>query len=590
LDAEDFGLLSPQLEERNHETIFRSVTMRNAKNFLAWALLATWLPNLCPPTVKAQTLGWVSTATKAVGPQLLNATPQGLLAPSTAMHIAVGLKLRNQSALVQYVNAVSDPANSQFGNWLTTDQFVASYGPTAAQVASVENYLTAAGFTNVQAEPNNLFVTADGTPVQVQSAFNTLIGSFAQNGATVYANLSDAQVPSSLGGIVASVLGLNNAGKMSPPTHVQPAASASVPAVHFYTPRNFWTAYDVGATPTGNATTIAIFAEGDLTQVIKDLRVAESVNQLAQVPVQIVQVGIASTDTSGQDEWDLDTQMSSGMAGTVHKLVIYDTTSLSDSDVALMFNKFAHQNIAKAGSASFGLCEEFAFLDGSMLADDQVFLEAAAQGQTVFASTGDNGSACPVGAGANGVPLSGAAGTVLYPASSPYVVGVGGTTLFTNSDFTYNREIGWDAGGGGTSAFESSPFWQAAVSPTSAAGKGVPDVSMDADIVSGALTYIGCTPNEDPNNCQFIVGGTSLASPLTLGVWARLLTSHGNKLGFASPLFYKHATPLPSVSSGPGFHDIVGGCNGLFCAIPGYDYVTGLGTFDVAQMNGAIGH
>jgi subtilase family serine protease len=113
---------------------------------------------------------------------------------------------------------------------------------------------------------------------------------------------------------------------------------------------------------------------------------------------------------------------------------------------------------------------------------------------------------------------------------------------------------------------------------------------MDADLASGALTYIGCQPGQDPNNCQFIVGGTSLSSPLALGVWARLQTSHNNKLGFASPAFYKHATPLPSVSSGPGFHDIVGGCNGLFCAIPGYDYVTGLGTFDVAQMSGVIGH
>jgi hypothetical protein len=86
-----------------------------------------------------------------------------------------------------------------------------------------------------------------------------------------------------------------------------------------------------------------------------------------------------------------------------------------------------------------------------------------------------------------------------------------------------------------------------------------------------------------------IFGLLSAQLPLTLGVWARLLTSHSNKLGFASPLFYKHATPLPNVSSSRGFHDLVGGCNGLFCAIPGYDYVTGLGTFDVAEMNGAIG-
>jgi pseudomonalisin len=146
----------------------------------------------------------------------------------------------------------------------------------------------------------------------------------------------------------------------------------------------------------------------------------------------------------------------------------------------------------------------------------------------------------------------------LYPASSPYVVAVGGTTLFTNINFTYDTEVGWVADGGGTSAFEISPFWQSPVSLASAVGKGVPDVAMDADLASGALTYIGCQPAQDPNACQFIVGGTSLSSPLALGVWARLQSSHGNTLGFAAPAFYRNATPLPSVSSGPGFHDIVG--------------------------------
>jgi len=562
--------------------------MRYTRCCFAWAPITLCFALFLAPLARAQSITWVSTATRAVGPLLVNATPIGLLDSSTPIHIAVGLSLRNQNALVQYVRAANDPSSPLFGNWLTVGQFVAGYGPTSSQVQAVVSYLTANGFANIQAEPNNLFVTAAGTPVQVQRAFNTGIGTFQQNGKTVYANLSDAQVPSSLGGLVVSVLGLTNAGKMSPPIHVEPAASAGVPAVHFYTPNNFWTAYAVGTTSTGGATTVAIFAEGDLTQVIKDLRVAETVNQLPQVPVQIVQVGLPSPDTAGQGEWDLDTQMSTGMAGNVQNLLIYDTTSLTDSDVALMFNKFAQQNLARAGSASFGLCEAFAFLDGSMLADDQVFLEAAAQGQTVFASTGDNGSACPIVGATNGVPLSGAAGTVLYPASSPYVVGVGGTTLFTNSDFTYNNEIGWDAGGGGTSAFEYSPYWQSPVSPTSAVGKGVPDISMDADLVSGALTYIGCQPNQNPNTCQFIVGGTSLSSPLALGVWARLQSSHGNRLGFASPALYRNAKPLPNFTSGPGFHDVIGGCNGLFCAVPGYDYVTGLGTFDISAMNSAL--
>lgn len=447
----------------------------------------------CALSLPSNAQTWVSTATQGLGSLLVNATPAGLLPASTPLHVAVALQINNKHSLIQYVNAINDPGNALYGSSLTISQFLATYAPTTAQVQAVTSYLSANGLSNIQVEPNNLFVTADGSAAQVSAAFNTSIGQFLQNGSTVYANLSDAQVPSSLGSTVVAVLGLNNAGRMAPPTQKQ---AVTPPAVHFYAPQGLWTAYDVGSTATGSQTAIAIFAEGDLTQVLKDLRVAEQANGLSQVPVQVIQVGLASTDTAGQDEWDLDTQMSTGMAATVARLFIYDTTSLSDSDVALMFNKFAHQNIARAGSASFGLCETFAFLDGSMLADDQVFLEAAAQGQTVFASTGDNGSACPVVGATNGVPLSGAAGMVLYPASSPYVVGVGGTTLTTDASYNYIAEVGWDAGGGGISAWEGSPFWQQPVLPTTAAGKAVPDVSMDADLVSGALVYIGCQPGQ----------------------------------------------------------------------------------------------
>src|SRR3981189_2904378 len=280
--------------------------MRYTRCCFALAPISLCFALFLAPLARAQSSAWVSTATRAVGPLLVNATPIGVLDNSTPIHIAVGLSLRNQNTLVQYVRAANDPSSPLFGNWLTVDQFVAGYGPTSSQVQAVVSYLTANGFANIQAEPNNLFVTADGTPVQVQRAFNTGIGTFQQNGNTVYANLSDAQAPSSLGGLVGSVLGLTNAGKMSPPIHVQPAASAGLPAVHFYTPNNFWTAYDVGTTSTGGKTTVAIFAEGDLTQVIKDLRVAETVNQLPQVPVQIVQVGLPSPDTAGQANGRLD--------------------------------------------------------------------------------------------------------------------------------------------------------------------------------------------------------------------------------------------------------------------------------------------
>ena len=81
---------------------------------------------------RAQSNSWVSTASRAVGPFLVNAIPEGPLTPSAPLHIAVGLKLRNQAALVQYAKAVNDPSNALFGNWLTdaTDSSAPSPGTT----------------------------------------------------------------------------------------------------------------------------------------------------------------------------------------------------------------------------------------------------------------------------------------------------------------------------------------------------------------------------------------------------------------------------------------------------------------------------
>lgn len=534
------------------------------------ALLASPLTLLMTsPAAFASTTTWSATATQAFN--LTNATDLGALPASTPIQIVVGLKLQNQQGLNTYIQDISTPGNADFGQSLTPAEFTATYGPTSDQVTAVTNYLTSQGFTNISVSSNNLLITADGTAAQAEAAFNTTLDQFSQDGQTVYANTTAAEVPTSLSGTVAAVLGLNNAARMTPPI-VKPtgtAVSTSLPNYPAsYNPQGFWKAYNVGNTPTASGTSIAIMAEGDLTQVIKDLRIEEAANNLPQVPVTVVPVGIASNDTSGADEWDLDTQYSTGMAGTVSHLYVYDTTSLTDSDIAREFNAFASQDVAKAGSASFGECEFDPYLDGSMLVDDEIFAEAAAQGQTTFASAGDTGGFCAV-TPTNGVPAG--VPDVNYPASSPYVVAVGGTTLITNSDGSYDEELAWTGGGGGTSYFEAAPYWQTGIVPaTTEEGKGLPDIAMDADPNSGANVYVDGTPE--------VVGGTSLSSPLSLGVWARLESAHGNQLGFAAPLLY-------GVYGSDGFHDIVLGDSGPYPATPGWDFATGLGTFDVSNMN-----
>lgn len=528
---------------------------------------------------------WVSTATQGLSvSQLVSAADLGELPVSQPLTVRLALAPQNKTALVNFVKAVSTPGSPSYGAYLTPAEFASTYGATSAQVSAVVSYLQSAGFSNIVVEPNNLLVSADGNAAQVEAAFNTKLENISQQGVQGYINLTAAQVPASLGNIVTAVLGLNTVGQMRSMlrTRAQATPNTSLPQYDVaYTPKQFQQIYSASSTSAASSTSIAIITEGDMTGVIQDLRTAEAAFGLPQVAVKVVQVGLASTDTSGSDEWDMDTQYSTGIAGNVKKLYLYTTTSLSDSDLALDISRWATDDLAKAASASLGECEVFPYLDGSMLADDVVFLEAAAQGQTFFASSGDTGSFCPVGVGTNGVPAG--APFVDYPASSPYVVGVGGTTLLTNADGSYDEEVAWYAGGGGLSQFESAPAWQQAamVLLSETADRGVPDIALDADPYSGATVYVDGSPEA--------VGGTSLSSPLALGIWARTLQAKP-KAGFASTAMYSlyDGSGVTGTYPDGGFHDIILGANGLYTALPGYDLTTGLGSPIVNQFIAAI--
>jgi pseudomonalisin len=541
--------------------------------------------------------GWAVTATR--GATLPNATDNGPLAPTTPLTVRVGLNLHNEDGLRAAIAGHQRMSQSQFN---------AQYGPTASEVQSVVSYLRAQGFTNVTTSTQ--LVSADGTAAQAAKAFNTTLESFSLGGANVYVNTQPAFVPASLGGIVSGVLGLNNAAKMAATPHASRHDASCLitalptgqcaPAFNAADVRTF---YDVGSTPDGSATTIAVIAEGDVSEVITDLRMAESIQGLPAVPVNVVKVGLPSGDTAGVAEWDLDTQSSTGMAGNVQSLTIYATTSMTDSDIANAYSHWVGDDSARLGNSSFGECEFWAWLDGAMKVDDHLFMQAAAQGQTMFASTGDTGSSCAAAA-TNGVPGSGPP-FVEYPAASPYVVGVGGTTVVANaSDASYVGEAAWNAGGGGLSQFENATTWQGTSVPT-AGGlaatnlRALPDIAMAADAFSGAyFVYGGNVPGVGDCSTGCAIGGTSEASPLAMGAYARLQSAHANSLGFAAPVLYANyfrnqnntttVTGPPPTQALGGFHDVITGGNGLYTALPGYDYTTGVGTIDVGVMNGQL--
>jgi subtilase family serine protease len=104
---------------------------------------------------------------------------------------------------------------------------------------------------------------------------------------------------------------------------------------------------------------------------------------------------------------------------------------------------------------------------------------------------------------------------------------------------------------------------------------------------AGGAEVAICAANIIVSGTATLIGGTSLSSPLAMGSWARIETSHNNKLGFAAPLIYQLANGGPTASS-PDFNDVTIGANGLFTALPGYDYVTGLGSWDIYEINKVI--
>lgn len=560
--------------------------------------------------------GWANTATQPFA--FKSATDLGALDPAKTLTVRLGLQLHNVDQLKAAVRSHTK---------LSPSQIKATYGPTAAEVAQVTSYLQKQGLSDVTVEPNNLIVSATGSAANVSKAFNTTLHGFSLDGATVFANTTAAYVPSALDGIVVAVLGLNNiqgyhfpnktAGVLSPPATTgsapqpeSPCALSSAVIVGFSTPKpeptpqayttgclrantpsDYWRAYDVNTTPDAAGVNIAIMAEGNVAPAIADFRTNEQGDGLPQVPVVVKQVGIASPDTAGAGEWTLDMIASTGMAGNVNTLYLYATTSMTDSDIAVEYNHWVTDDLAPIGNSSFGICEVFPYVDGSMLVDDMILLEGAAQGQTMFASTGDNGGNCSVGV-PNGVPAG--APLVEYPSASAYAVAVGGTTLVSQVDGTYQGEAAWYAGGGGISQFEYSPYWEQGVQPISStpAGftfRGSPDIAMDGDLQTGMKIYEG--------GRWTVTGGTSLSSPLMAGVWARMLQSHPG-LGYAPPLLYhafaisnpgtKYAGPPVTIQVGP-FHDVINGSNGPYAALPNWDNSTGLGSVDVDALNAAIG-
>ncbi|BCL78432.1 kumamolisin [Ktedonobacteria bacterium brp13] len=298
--------------------------------------------------------------------------------------------------------------------------------------------------------------------------------------------------------------------------------------------------------------------------------VAVSVDQVQNIP---------GGDPHGADgEVELDIEIAGSCAPGANIAVYFAPNT--DRGFVDAINQAIHDQVNKPNiiSISWG-APDVDWTAQSKSAMDQAFQAAGLLGVTICCAAGDQGASDGVNDGTVHVD---------YPASSPYVLACGGTSLNASvGQHKITSEMVWNDGpgsatGGGVSADYPVPQWQMSIQPTSVAtgntGRGVPDVSGDADPRTGYQVFIDGTSE--------LIGGTSAVAPLWAALIARFNQALHSSIGFINPLLYQNYTQIMQAS---GLYDITQGNNntgngGGYSARQGWDACTGLGSPSGTQL------
>ncbi len=551
----------------------------------------------------------------------------GPLPSATPLSVTVALAPRDPAALEAFAQAVATPGSAVYHQYLTPAEFATRFAPTSASIDAVESSLRAHGLDPGPVSANGLSIPVTASAGQLSSAFSVSFNRLALPGRrAAISSTAPPLLDSSVAGLVQSVVGLSNVSAPQPllqqadATASQPdalrhvvtggpqpctAASLAGPANTSYTADQIASAYGFpglyGQSDTGQGQTIAIFELEPYDP--SDVATYQSCYG-THVPIANVAVDGGAGSGPGSGEAAFDIEQAVGLAPGASLLVYEGPNSSSGAPGAGPYdtwNAIVSQDRAQVVTGSWGRCEA---LDGSSdaRAESTLFQEAAAQGQTIVAASGDNGSEdcdSPLLSG-SGLPNTSLA--VDDPASQPFVTGVGGTTVSAlgprPSESVWNNGASFltgatgiqpGASGGGSSSLWAMPTYQSGAAAFLHVGQSqsreVPDVSADADPLTGYVIYWNGSGREpgQPVGWQGI-GGTSGGAPLWASLFALINASSacgGDRVGFANPALYNAASSAYSSD----FNDVLAGNNdftgtngGHYAAGAGFDMATGLGT------------
>jgi subtilase family serine protease len=496
-----------------------------------------------------------------VVPAVVGRTATGTLASSQQVSLTLGLAPSDQAGLAAFIDSVSDPTSPLYKHYLTVQQFAASYGASASAIGAVTSYLQSEGLTVGTVYANHLAMDVTGTAAGVENAFGVTLNTYhdAATKRDFYANPTNPTLPASIAADVVSVAGLSSYGlRQHYSVAHKVSASAAARATADITPTEARGAYNltspISSGYNGSGKTVGLVEFSAYTA--SNPAEYNSYFGLGATAASVVSVDGGTTDKSGDVEAELDIEVEYALAPKA-AVKVYEAPNSDAGEVALYAALVS--NDVSVISSSWGIYES-GESSADMSSDNTDFEEAAAQGQSVYSASGDSG------ADDNGSSLS-----VDFPASSPYVTGVGGTTLTVTSANAWSSETAWSGSGGGYSSDFATPSFQTSVNSTGK--RAVPDVAADADPNSGWLIYT-------EGNWE-VVGGTSAAAPnwaaFTLDYDTAAADLGGSVFGYANPFIYSAAESSRYSSL---FHDVTSGSNGQYSAGTGYDEVTGWGSYN----------
>ncbi len=512
--------------------------------------------------------------------EMPGARKMGPADPSERIKVTVVLRRGSQPSAFPSMDRLGATAPKDREH-LSREAFASTHGASAVDIAKIRAFAARYGLQVTSENSARRSVFLAGTVEAFSKAFSVQLSRYQHAQRTYRCRTGTLQIPAELDGIIEGVFGLDN--RPQAQTHFRrrkdPAGGVRAhAAATSYTPLDVAQAYNFPPGTDGTGQCVAILELGggynpaDLAKYFQGLKISQP--KITAIPVD----GGSNSPTGDADGPDGEVELDIEVVGAIApaaQLAVYFAPNTDQGFLdALTTAVHDATNRPAIISISWG-GPESSWTQQAMNSFSSACQDAATMGVTVLAASGDNGS---TDGSTDNTP------TVDFPSSSPYVIGCGGTRL-SLSGVKITAEVTWNelassegATGGGVSGFFAIPTYQQQAgvpkSPSGFVGRGVPDVSGDADPETGYNVIV--------DGSATVIGGTSAVAPLWAGLLARINQSLGKNVGYVNPLLY-------AAKSATTFHDITQGTNGIYSAAAGWDACTGLGSPDGAALLVSLG-